>query len=576
MNQWQILNSSDVLKSHVFKRRISLDSGYNFDFSLDESNYYYDETSRSGVFVFGYVASRIDASAGFDNYKDLYLILQDNPGRIAEIIKGIFTIVLITEGKFTVFNDPFGISKIFFTRNLNCFGGRIQYPKEYAGSRISPDNLLEYYVFNYNLNGNTFFRDINYSTPATRIQIRPDGKASIETYFDVVEHLSKPRMKIPKKEVFTSAAEIWKSILMQWQQQLNGAKARLSLTAGLDSRIILGGFQSTYPNFSTFTFGDPRSGDVIYAKLLAKEFGIPHQHCFPGQDFFNDFLSHAQETYSSGDTLVTVYRAHRLDAYKEIMGDAGGIFLGMGGSDLVRGFGYDRLIVSDIAWNCWNNRNIKNFLSDSQTMPKLKSIGFSSVEPLLDREDTYQYIYHPLHYLFKVIIPLHFSQDVTLSMNNGWKIILPFIDLDYLDFLASTEYFEMNDFVNFKSFEYKRRYKGLYYSARLSNELNSKLSDFTLGKGYCPKDIIHNRLGFLLKGLYYKLNNKHKPHYANFTFGEWFWGFLDKYLKENNLDETGLNTGYLKSELATLPRKGGELLYLDYTKAVNIHLATQI
>lgn len=576
MNHWQILKKNDKIDSHIFDNQISLDAGYIFSFSIPERHYYIDKESRSGIFIFGYVTSRLNNTVSIENLRDLYFLFINNPERIADLIKGVFTIVLIINGKFIIFNDPFGISKFFYTNDLSNFAGRIHLLKECADMGFSHDNLLEYFVFNYNLNGNTFFRGVNYSTPATRMQLQPDGKITKKIYFDVVEHLSKPRIKIPKKEVFTTASQIWKSILRQWQQQLNGEKAQLSLTAGFDSRIILGGFIATYPNFSAFTFGYSKSNDVVYAKLLAAKYNITHRHCFPGKEFFGDFLTHARTVSFSGDTLVSIYRAHRLSAYNEIMKDSRAIFLGMGGSDLVRGFGYDGLIVSDIAWHCWNNAKFKDYLAESHLVQKLKNIGFNNLEFLIDRENEYQYLYHPLHYLFKVMIPLHFSQDVTMSMNHAWPTFLPFIDLDYLDLLAATDFFEINDFKSYKNFHYKRMYKGLYYSARLSNEINPKLSEFTIGKGYSPRDIVNSRIGFLIKGFYHKFRNRNKPNYANFSYGEWYWLFLENYLKSNDISEIGLKTSWFEKKLAGTSRKGGELLYLDLTKAVNIHLATQI
>jgi len=349
MNNWIITRLS---ADENFEKQVILNAGYVFHFSLPEDKYYYDESTNSGIFIFGYYFYRLNTTP-VSGLNGLFNRLKENVSDSFHLIKGVYTIIVIRNGEFTVLNDPLGISKFYFSNDHTLFAGRIRYVKRHVDSALSKNHLLEYYVFNYSLNGRTFFENINYSTPASCFQLMPDGKVSCSEYVDIVEYLSRPGYKLPKKDVFTHAVTTWDGIIQQIKPSLN-ENASLTLTAGLDSRIILGGFiKQGITNYNTFTFGHEQSSDVVYAKLLADKTKIPHNHYYPDNLFFDDFDTIATETSSIGDSLVSIYRAHRLQAYKNIMNDSSAIVMGMAGSDLVRSMGYDRLIVSDIAMHCW-------------------------------------------------------------------------------------------------------------------------------------------------------------------------------------------------------------------------------
>jgi hypothetical protein len=432
-------------------------------------------------------------------------------------------------------------------------------------------------VFNYCLNGNTYFDKIKYSTPASCFKLLPDGSVQFCEYFNIISFLKNSSKKESKKDIFAEAVERWRSIIQQLNYVFDQNKASLTLTAGLDSRIIAGGFiKAGIDDFNTFTFGHDESLDVIYAKLLAKKFGLSHKHYYPEKEFFKNFEPNARNVFDAGDSLVSIYRAHRLDAYSKVMNRSTAIVTGMAGSDLVRGIGYDGLIVSAIAWHCWRKRNLETFFENNDIISNLSAIGLNSFEYLLDRKDAYEYVNHPMHYLFKVIIPLHFGQDVMMNMNMGWSTYLPFLDLDYLEFLSKTPYLDVSDYSNFDVRNFKRRTEGLFYSARLLKELNPQLASFTLGKGYSPDDIVRSQIIFLTKGALHKIRERNKYKVANFSYGDWYWKFLMRYFDHSDLSDIGLDGEYLTNILQNLSHSGGELYFLDFTKAVNVHLAVNL
>lgn len=577
MNNWIIKKTSPEAINENFNEHIDLNSGFRLSFTLNQTDYFFNKNTRSGIFLFGYYTYRLNQSERIKDLNSLYEALEGNIEVLPKIIKGIFTIILISNGNFTLINDPLGISKFFYSKDLSCFAGRIKPVKEQVSDALSQNNLLEYYVFNYCLNGHTFFQNINYSIAASCFKLIPNGQIVTNTYFDIIKYLSEPMPKISSKEVFGKVSEQWLKIIKQWQNELNGQKASLTLTAGVDSRIILGSFlKSGYKPFDTFTFGHELSSDVRFAKLLADKYCIPHNHVYPETEFFEGFDQKAKSVFNEGDTLVSLYRAHRQDAYSQLKGSTRAIFMGMAGSDLVRGFGYNGLITSPLAYHCLNKKEFNKYFQDQQIIEKLNAIGFQSTDSLLDNEATYDYVKHPLHYLFKVIIPLHFSQDVLINSNMGINTYLPFLDFDYLDILLQTNYFGHVDYNNYKLLDIKRRARGLYYSARLAKTVHPELANFSLGKGYSPDDIVKSRILTLIKGSLYKFSKEKRSDVANFSYGTWFWEFLTNYFQSNDIGETTLNKEYLFKQLLNTAKSGGELHFLDFVKAVNVHMATKL
>jgi hypothetical protein len=579
MNNWLLVKDKEnISKISSFDNQIALNFGFVFSFTLAKDNYYYDDELRSGIFVFGYFARRLSKNEGKFDLKDLFHLLTKNPDNLNNEIKGIFTILIINNGNFSIINDPLGISKFFYTDNLEMYAGRINFLKELTHPQLSKNHLLEYYVFNYCLNGHTFFQNIKYASPASICSLSTGGQVSCSAYFDIQNYLATGIPKLTKKEMYREAPEIWMKIIRQWQEILNGKKVSLTLTAGLDSRIILGSFlKSGYENFDTFTFGHERTSDVVFAKELAQKYSIPHRHLYPEEDFFDNFSYEAEKVFKAGDSLVSIFRAHRLDAYEKVMGFSSGIFMGMAGSDLVRGIGYDGLIISKIANYCWKNKSLFDFFDNDEIRSRFSKLGFNSFDYLKDNNDKYNYISHPLLYIFNVIIPLHFSQDITLSSNNDLKTYLPFLDFDYLDFLRETGFINVKEFGSFEVMNNKRRVRGLRHSAKLAWSLNSDLAKFTLGKGYSADDLANYELWAYAKGIYWKLFIKKKKKYlANLPYEQWFWNYLNTYFTSNNISDTGINANYLAQRLKTVSKSGGELHFLDFAKAVNIHLSTKL
>lgn len=560
-----------------YKETINLGNGLKFLYSLNTKNYHYNEKEKSGVFIFGYLLPRLSKNEKEFDLRNLLNQLNFSNSNLFEEIKGIFTLIHIQNSQLHIYNDHLGMSKYFFTNDISeiiLTDSLYALLEIKAKSVLDNNSLSEYYIFNYLLNGRTFYKDVFYSVPSSKLSVI-NNKFIYEKYFDIIDYISKGRNNLLKEETFTSISKTFVKIVEQYAKS-SETKLSLSLTAGLDSRIILGSLiESGTIDFDSFTFGKAESYDVKYAKIIAEKSGIIHKHLYPGNNFFDNFENIADKTFRLGETLVSIYRSHRLDAYLNLGKESKSIIMGLAGSDLVRGIGFDRLIVSPIAYHCWNNKSFESFFINSHIKEKCRNIIEIDYSFFLDNKSNYSFLSNPMQYLFSVVVPLHFSQDIMLNQKIGIHTFVPFLDLDYLNLLKETDYIDLKNYMNYKLYNVKHRMRGLLFSAKLSDSLNKELSEYSLGKGYSPKDVITNLPSVYMKNWMFKMKNKSMFKIVNFDYGEWYWNYLVEYI-QNERFEFLKNEIELLRRLKELPKYGSELHFLDYTKAINIQKAVEL
>ena len=571
----KFLITNNIENKFNFKFRIDLLNGFFFLSDLDDDKFYYNEKSKTGIFLFGYVLPRMDQDESIVNLENLLIEFNKNSQSILNNIKGIFSIIHLNNGIFNIYNDHLGIFKFFYSSKSNdiTISNSIKLVvKNVSNPEICKKSVSHYYLFNYLLNKNTFYKDISYSFPATHLFI-DQNSIKVNYYFDIISVIQNQDKKIKNAYAIEYTSDVWLKIISQYLKYQNN-KISMTLTAGIDSRIILGTLlKPDVGNINSFTFGHINSYDVQHAKLIASKTGINHNHYYPEIFFFTDFNEIAQKTFDLGESMVSIYRTHRFDAYSKVAQSFKGIVMGLGGSDLVRGIDYDNLIVSKIAYYLWNNNSLEDFFKQTDILEKYKGIINIDKEEILDNECKYSYLKNPHEYLFKVIIPLHFSQDIILNQKLGVNTFVPFLDIDYLVHLSKTNYLRIEKYSNYKYYDIKKRIKGLKFSAKFSDHLNNTLSAFSLGKGYTPNDIISSLPATILKSFIYKKRNRNIIQTANFSYQEWYWNYLREYLYENNFHDI-INKKNLLTQLNNTSKFGGEYHFLDYTKAVNVHMAS--
>lgn len=574
MNNWVVTNIDTKIRELSTKSIIKCGNFY-FGSDFQNQNIYKDPESNDFIHITGYILARLEFKKRSKNtYKDLLDGLRESGISYLNYFKGQFIIVAFVKSKLIIANDQLGILKFFYHNSKKGFfvSNSIKSLVKLKGDVVlSKSSISSYFVFNYLINGRTFYQDINSSLPGEFIALLAND-IKIDKYFDISEFIIDNNQCLSGRKLFPEIANRLSSIITQYDDYAD-SKLALTLTAGLDSRILLGCLlKSNKDNFETFTFGKEGSYDVKFAKIIANKVNINHRHFYPDSDFFENFSLFADRTFKSGHTLTSIFRAHRLDAYAKVSHTSSNIIMGLAGSDLVRGLGYDELIFSPIAFHLTNNKSIDTFFNSSELINRYRKIIDVDFLEIANNLDEYNYIRNPLEYLFRVVIPMHFAQDIYINQNLGIKTFVPFLDIDYLQLLKETPYFKLETFNKFRAYDLRKRMSGLKFSSKLVYEINSEISRIPIGKGYSPKDVKSSVLLALMKSKLYKRKNKHMFKVANFGYSEWFWKYLTEYFQNTNLN-TLINKNFAKSNLNTMRKSGGELYYSDFVKIINIQKA---
>lgn len=534
---------------------------------------FYQPVGNEALFVFGYIMPRLNHDAGRNIGENLLLGIKKHGPEYINNFKGNFVVIAFYNDKLLILNDQFGVGKYFYWQAGEDFlaANHLSFIKNNRQLEISRKNVLLYFVFNYFIGGITAFKDCFYSIGATYHLL--DSAIESGSYFSIEEFIAERRVVGGKKECLENAAECWRAIMKQYLDFFRGKRISQTLTAGMDSRLILAGFRANAFNPATFTFGRGDSMDVIHAKKVAKKLHLRHDHLYPDKLFFTNYAHHASEIIQRSSGLATLFRAHRLQAYKKMKDDFDVIFFGFIGSEVIRGLFPDGLTVPKIVSDYWltGQLQIEKYypqgwfaLSEAERYEISREIlGFD----LMNRPDLF---------LFRVMIPLHFAQDIALNETLGAVAVAPYWDLDFLDFQRNTVFFTDNrrkeDFA--RRGHYTRR-KGPYFSANLIKKLDKENSRISLGKGYSPADYAHSLYYAAVKFAFYKAFFKKRMGEPNFDYQHWFKDYLVKYINENPISfMKNAKEEWLK-QIENI--KGhDELSFLNVVKAINIDMITKV
>jgi len=569
--QWIIHSKNLTLNtSSIFQFKYSIG---NYELLIDEIplNTMVSSTYQKGLFIFGYILPRLDFKLKTDLNETILEGLEQYGPEFINNFKGNFTIVAFYDNKLSILNDQFGVNKYFYSGDKSNFiaSNTLTNVKNNRDIEISKKNILKYYVFNYFIDGLTIYTDVFYSTGATCKIL--DKQITTIKYFDIQKFIDDKELVLSKKNAIKESTLLWKTLIKQYLTFFKDRRISQTLTAGMDSRLILAGFRANGYTPSTFTFGHSNNVDVVHAKKVSQKLAIEHDHLFPPQEFFSEFGKYAENVIKKTSGIGTIFRSHRLHAYEAMKSNYDVLFFGFLGSEVIRGLYPDRLLVPGVCIDYWLNGkiNIKDYYPENW-------FDFSEKELQEVTEEVYSnsILHRPDLLLFNLMIPLHFSQDISLNEDIGILSVAPFWDIDFVDFLSRTPFFVDNrkkrDFAKLGHFS---RSKGPYFSSKLITALDRKNAKMSLGKGYSPSDYSISRYYAGLKFIVFKTFLRKRYQNPNFDYTDWFKVFLKDYIDQNacTLPFIKVEKEVLKAAIDSVS-ESHELAFLPIVKLINVEM----
>ncbi len=245
----------------------------------------------------------------------VHLYEEDNQKFFAEL-NGWFSGVLvdIEKGKINIFNDRFGIERIYYHESNEGFFFSTEAKAILKAKpelrKMNEAGLAEYFQWGCTLDSKTLFSGI-YTLPGGSLWTFQNGKNTKKgTYFEPKEWEHLP--KLGREAFYSRFSETYSNILPKYFRAKE--KIGFSLTGGLDTRLILACREAPAGSLPCYTFGDPvkESNDIKIARKVAKALGQEYHVIKIGKEFLREFPTLAEKTIYITDGCFGVCGTHEI------------------------------------------------------------------------------------------------------------------------------------------------------------------------------------------------------------------------------------------------------------------------
>lgn len=232
-----------------------------------------------------------------------------------ETLNGLFSGVLIDKrnGSVFLFNDRYGTERIYWHETADAFYFASEAK---ALLRILPESrhfdeqgVAQFLAYGTTLEERTLFKGIS-SLPGGSLWTFDNGTCAKHKYFSPESWESQTPLPV---ESFDSAfQETFRRILPRYVE--SDMKLGISLTAGLDTRMIMACLPETASNAICYTYAG-QDGDILDARLAARvaaACGLEHRVLRLGPDFFADFSTWADQTIYATDGYFGITGTHEV------------------------------------------------------------------------------------------------------------------------------------------------------------------------------------------------------------------------------------------------------------------------
>lgn len=238
-----------------------------------------------------------------------------------------------------LFNDRYGLGRIYYRHAK----GRLYFASEAKAllevlpdtRELDPQGVAETVACGSVLQNRTLFRNVALLPSGAAWAFQDDGRIVEGGYFD--RAIWERQSPLGAGEFYERLEETISRVVPRY---FGGeSQMAMSLTGGIDGRMILAAAQMKDGALPCFTFGGPYRdcADVVIARRLAALCGQSHQTIGVSQDFFRDFPALAEKTVLISDGAMDVTGAVELYMNRLAREIAPVRMTGNYGSEVIRG-----------------------------------------------------------------------------------------------------------------------------------------------------------------------------------------------------------------------------------------------
>ena len=221
-------------------------------------------------------------------------------------------VVDLRQQKVILFNDRYGLNRVYFheTESAVYFSSEAKSILKVLSSReIDTQSLGEFFACGCTLEDRTLFRGISLMPGASKWVLEKGTKTRKERYFspEQLENLS----RLSPERFVDEMCATFSRILPRY---FRGPAVGLSLTGGLDSRLIMAWAAKLLDRATCYTFGGMyrESRDVQVGRQVAQRCGMSHEVISVGSGFIREFSSLAEKSVFISDGTMDVTGAVEL------------------------------------------------------------------------------------------------------------------------------------------------------------------------------------------------------------------------------------------------------------------------
>jgi asparagine synthase (glutamine-hydrolysing) len=217
-------------------------------------------------------------------------------------------------GSATLFNDRYGMHRLYYHESNDAVYFAAE-AKAILAVRpelrsADPQALGEFVACGSVLQDRTLFKDIHILPPGSRWSFQKSAPTKREVYFDPAEWENQAPLE-PEK-YFRELRDVFARNLPRYFE--GNQPVAMSLTAGLDTRMIMAWLKLAPGTLPCYTFGGMfrECRDVTLARQVAQSCGQSHQVIKVGKEFLSRFPHYAERAVYLTDGCVDVGRAFDL------------------------------------------------------------------------------------------------------------------------------------------------------------------------------------------------------------------------------------------------------------------------
>jgi asparagine synthase (glutamine-hydrolysing) len=280
----------------------------------------------------------------FDSSNASYLIYlyEQDEEHFLQNLNGWFSGILvdIKQEKIILFNDRYGIQRIYFHESNDAFlfateaKSLLRVCPELR--RIDLDALGQYFVCGSVLQSRTLFPGVSLLPGSSAWEFRNAQCVRKETYFKPSVWENQP--SCPPHLFYRKFRETFLNILPRYFS--SNRLMAMSLTGGLDTRMIMASRVNAPNSLPCYTFGgigDGETFDIRLARKVAEACHQTHHILRLGKDFLSKFAEYAEKTVYITDGCFDICGSHEVYLNKLARDIAPIRLTGNYGSEVLRG-----------------------------------------------------------------------------------------------------------------------------------------------------------------------------------------------------------------------------------------------